>query len=520
MAAKDGETTLLTRRHFLQKTGGAVAVAGIAGGLGMVVPEAEAASLPKHWHETYDVVVIGSGFAGLAAAYEAKKAGASVVILEKMRTPGGNSIINGGIVAAAGSPLQEKLGIKDSAAQLAEDMIREGLGLNHPELVRLMADRSVETVNWTIGELGAKYNMEKLVQEGGHAVPRSYVTYNSSGSAIVLPQLEKLKALGVGVRTQAYLSRIIRDADGRVKGVEIRDGYVFPKQGSGKTKQIRASKAVVLAYGGFGQDVAFRTIHDPKLTAQFESTNHPGATAECCREALRVGCTPVQLDWIQVGPWASPDEKGFGLGPHFGQEAAAMFGIWINTTTGKRFISELANRKLRADAIMMLGNKRQKCIAIADANGVAELTKGILSKLVERGVVRQFPSAEDLAAAYGVPVPAFQKTVADYNRFILQGKDEEFGRYINKLAKPMTTAPYYAMRLMPKIHYCMGGIHINARAQALDVNDDKPIPGLYAAGESVGGVHGAVRLGSCGTLACLVFGRIAGQNAVKEKAWA
>ena len=79
--------------------------------------------------------------------------------------------------------------------------------------------------------------------------------------------------------------------------------------------------------------------------------------------------------------------------------------------------------------------------------------------------------------------------------------------------------PFYAMRLLPKIHYCMGGININTKSQVTDVANDKPIPGLYAAGESVGGVHGAVRLGSCSTLACLVFGRIAGENAAKEKAW-
>jgi flavocytochrome c len=522
MSDKETTSKTLTRRNFLKKTGGAAAMAGMAlGGMTLQPRDAAAAwdAMPKKWDETYDVVVIGSGFAGLAAAYEAKKAGASVVVLEKMRTVGGNSIINGGIIAAAGSPLQEKLGLKDSDRQMEEDMIREGLGLNHPDLVRLVAEQSVDTVNWTINELGAKYNMDKLVQEGGHAVPRSYATYNSSGSAIVLPLLEKLKAIGVVPKTQAYLSKILRDKDGRVKGVEIRDGYVFPKTDSGKIKTIKARKGVVLAYGGFGQDVAFRMIQDPKLTAKFESTNQPGATAECWREAFRIGCTPVQLDWIQVGPWASPDEKGFGLGPHFAQEAAAMFGIWINTTTGKRFISELANRKLRADIIMQLGNKGQNCIAIADADGVSELTKGIVPKLLERNVVKQFKTIEELAAAYKVPIEPFMQTVANYNKFVIQGKDDEFGRYMNKKAKPIATSPFYGMRLLPKIHHCMGGVNINTQAQALDVATDKPIPGLYAAGEAVGGVHGAVRLGSCATLDCLVFGRIAGQLVVKDQAW-
>lgn len=517
---EDVKKSKLSRRDFLKTTGGATAIAGmVLGGVAVNTKEAHAAwdPMPKKWHEAYDVVIIGSGFAGLAAAYEAKKAGASVVVLEKMRTPGGNSIINGGLIGVAGSPLQAEKGIKDSPQQLYDDMVREGLGLNYPELVKLMADASVPTLTWTINELGVKYT-NILVQEGGHAVPRCYQTHNSSGSAWVQPMLAKLKTLGVEPRLQIYLQKVFRDKDGRVKGVEVREGYVFPKENSGKVKYIKAKKAVVLAFGGFGQDVPFRTAQDPKLTAKFESTNQPGSTAECMRESLRIGCTPVQLDWIQVGPWASPDEKGFGLAPHFAQEAAAMYGIWVNAKTGKRFISELANRKLRADKIMELGNKGENCIALADETG-ASWVKAKLPMLLERGVVKKFNTIEDLANAYSVPVSALKETIDNYNKFVAQGKDGEFNRYMNKNAKPIETAPFYALRLLPKIHHCMGGVRINTNSQAIDVANDKPIPGLYAAGEAVGGIHGAVRLGSCATLDCIVFGRIAGTNAAKEKPW-
>jgi flavocytochrome c len=259
-------------------------------------------------------------------------------------------------------------------------------------------------------------------------------------------------------------------------------------------------------------------IQDPKPTAKFESTNQPGATAEAWREAFRIGCTPVQLDWIQVGPWASPDEKGFGLGPMFAQEACAMFGIWLNTKTGKRFISELANRKLRADKIMDLGNKGENCIALCDANGAA-FVKTRLPKLLSSGVVKQYDTLQDLAKAYNIPFEPFKQTVDNYNKFVAQAKDDEFSRYMNKNCKPLATAPFYAMRLLPKVHHCMGGVRINPSAQAIDFSSDKPIPGLYAAGEAVGGVHGAVRLGSNATLDCLFYGRIAGKNAAKEKAW-
>jgi flavocytochrome c len=516
-----------TKRNFLRAAGTAMVAGMTAGGWADAARAQNAASatcwggpLPQRWDESYDVVIIGSGFAGLAAAWEARKAGASVVILEKMRTAGGNSIINGGIIAAAGSPLQEKQGLKDSPAQLAADMLREGQGLNHPELVRITSEQSWPTVKWTIDEMGVKYT-DHLVQEGGHAVPRSYQTYNASGSAIVNQQLAKLKEIKQEVKLQTFVEKILRDTDGRVKGLQVRENYVFPRANSGRVKFIQAKRAVVLAHGGFSSDVAFRTQQDPKLTGTMDCTNHPGATAELLRESLRVGAVPIQLSWIQVGPWGSADEKGFGLGPHFAQEVAAMFGIWVEAGTGKRFISELANRKMRADAIMNIMNKGGSCIAIADAGNVHGHVAQNIPKMLERGVIKPYNSIEEIAAAYKVPLDALNKTVADYNRFVAQGKDDQFGRYMHKDVKPLGEAkPIYVLRLMPKVHYTMGGINIDAESRVTDITNDKPIPGLYAAGESTGGVHGAVRLGSCSMLSSLVFGRIAGKNAAAEKPWA
>ncbi len=519
MAEEKKDAKSISRRNFLKKAGGAAAAAGlVTTGVTLKPWTAEAAEIPKKWDETYDVVVVGSGFAGLAAAYEAKKAGASVVVLEKMRVPGGNSIINGGVVSAAGSPLEEKEGIQDSPELLMKDMLSAGLHLNHAELVREVAYKSNETVQWTINELGVKYK-DKISQEGGHSVPRMYSTYNQSGSAIIQQQLLKLKELGVQPRLQSYLTRIFRDADGRVKGVQIREKYVFPDAGSGKLKNIRARKAVVMATGGFGNDVAFRTIQDPRLTAEFPSTNQPGATAESHREALRIGCIPVQLSWIQLGPWGSPDEKGMGRTPFFAQLCCAMYGLWVDTITGKRFVNELADRKIRADAIIRVGNK---CIAFTDAKGFAigeKLIAESIPPLLKSGVVKKYDKLEDMAAAYNCPVGPLKETIDKFNKGVLAGKDEEWNRYLQKNQMPLDTGPWYAVRLTPKIHHCMGGVNINAKAQALDVMTDKPIPGLYAAGEFTGGVHGAVRLGSCATIDCLIFGRIAGQNAVKEKAW-
>jgi succinate dehydrogenase/fumarate reductase flavoprotein subunit len=196
-----------------------------------------------------------------------------------------------------------------------------------------------------------------------------------------------------------------------------------------------------------------------------------------------------------------------------------MYGLWIDTKTGKRFVNELADRKIRADAIIRVGNK---CIAMTDAYGFSigqKLIAESLPVLMERGVVKKYETLEEMAAAYSCPIEPLKETIEKFNKGVAAGKDEEWGRYLQKNQKPLGPGPWYALRLTPKIHHCMGGVNINVKAQALDVMTDQPIPGLYAAGEASGGVHGAVRLGSCATLDCLIFGRIAGRNAAAEKTW-
>ena len=501
----------LSRRDFLKVTGGAAALAGVgATGLILGPREASATELPKKWDEEADVVIIGSGFAGLAAAIEAKIAGSSVIVMEKMRVAGGNSIINGGVVAAAGSPFQAEKGIKDSPELLLKDMLKAGLNLNHLELARMVANKSNEVVQWTINYLGVKY--KGLVHLGGHSVPRSYSTYNRSGSAIVNQQLAKLKEFGIKVKTERYLVKILRDKNGRVKGVQIRDGYRFPNENSGTLKYVKAKKAVVMATGGFSNDIAFRTIQDPKLTADVESTNQPGATAEALLEALNIGATPVQPSWIQLGPWTSPDEKGFGIAPHFTAGTVFQYGVMVDPATGKRFVNELADRKTRADAIIKTDNP---CIGIADAKG-AKGREGLTAKLIKRGIVKQFNTLNDLAIAYKIPFKPLKETIENYNSYLVNGEDKEFGRYLQKAAKPIGQSPFYAIRIWPKVHHTMGGLQINTKAQVIGLDHD-PIKGLYAAGELAGGIHGAVRLGSCAVVDCLVFGRIAGKNAAAEK---
>lgn len=464
----------------------------------------------KTWDEEYDIIVVGSGFAGLGAAIEAKLKGANVIVIEKMRTPGGNSAISGGLFAAAGSPLQEKAGVQDSPELMLKDMLEAGTGLNHRELAKIVADQSASALQWTIDYLGVTYK-DNLNHLGGHSVPRTYITANGTGSGIIQPMLNSCRKLGIPIRLKTQFVQFVSNDSGRVEGVQIQPDYHFPHKGSGNVLKLRAKKAVILATGGFGNDIRFRTIQDPRLTENIDSTNHMGATAEGLTAALSVGASPIQLCWIQLGPWASYDEKGWGVGSMFTLLAGFPYGIMVDANTGKRFVNEMSDRRLRTDA-MLLQNRTP--VAIVGSEGVKYATT--LEKCLKRGVVRKFESLEELAHANMIPLAPLLETIENYNVYLMHGRDTEFGKPFTSDLKAIEKPPFYSIRLLPKVHYCMGGVQINTHAQVLSISAGSPIPGLYAAGEVTGGIHGASRLGSNSIVDCLVFGRIAGASASAE----
>lgn len=467
--------------------------------------------LSKRWDEEADVLVVGSGFAGLAAAIEAKTAGCSIIILEKMKGYGGNSIISDGVLAAAGTSMQEKAGIQDSPQRMYEDMLNSGLGLNHPELVKVVTENSNEVLQWTINYLGVKYK-DRIDQFGGHSVPRCYTTYNRSGADIIKQMIAKVKELGMSVRTKMYLKNFIKNSEGRVCGISVHDGYVYPDVNSGISKTIKANKAVIIATGGFANDIDFRIIQDPRLTNAVGSTNKVSTTAEALKEALKIGAMAVHLSWIQRNPSTSPDEKMHGSGPDFAAYVVFPYGIIIDPTKGKRFVNELADRKTRADAILNVG---QPCIGIADEKGI-EKSKYSIDHCVKKGVVKKFEQINEIADHYKLPIQPLQDSIERYNIYVENGTDRAFNKPILSGTKPLTHPPYYCIRLWPKVHYTMGGVQINSKAQVINLNY-MPIKGLYAAGEVTGGIHGACRLSNCAIIDCLVFGRIAGRNSAFEK---
>ncbi|ERJ12311.1 FAD-binding protein [Haloplasma contractile] len=182
----------------------------------------------------------------------------------------------------------------------------------------------------------------------------------------------------------------------------------------------------------------------------------------------------------------------------------------VDPETGARFVNEMADRKKLADEILKAGHP---CIGIADEQAIKN-SGWKLNKSLKRNIVRKFDTLTELATYYDIPIKTLTESIKRYNQSIDCKVDQDFDKLIPDNADKLEHPPYYGVRLWPKVHYTMGGLRINRDAQVID-EDKKPIKGLYAAGEVVGGVHGANRLGSCAVIECLVFGRIAGRNAGK-----
>ena len=451
-----------------------------------------------------DVVVVGGGGAGFAAAITAANAGKSVVLLEKMGVFGGDTALSGGEMAAPGNWIQVTQGVKDSPEGLVTDMLVGGDNKGDPELVTIIANGALDSANWLTYEGGISWKHD-LMQFGGHSIKRSIIPITHSGSEMTTKltnrarEIETLTLIG-----DVKAEELIRDKGGAVTGVKVKDLL------TDEEKTIEC-KAVVLTTGGFGRDLAFRQAQDPRLDDSVDCTNQEGATAESLRASVAAGAMAVHTDWIQLLPFMSPDEQGYGVAAFY-TDGQASYAPTLDVATGKRIVNELTDRKRYADAILKTG---QPCVQITCKKALYDGGSGLEGAL-KAGITTEFSSIEEAAEHYGMPVDAVKEEIARYNTFVANKLDEDFKKPIPDDAQTIDEPPFYGVRLWPKVHHCMGGVKTDLECRVVDM-DLQVIPGLYAAGEAVGGIHGACRLGSCATADCLVNGRIAGQNAAKEQ---
>lgn len=465
------------------------------------------------WEKTVDIAIIGSGFSGLAAGIEAKKNKANeVYIFEKMTVFGGNSAINGGLFAAPNTPLQEQENIVDSPEKMVQDQLISGRGIAHEDLLKHIASHAREALQLTI-DAGALYH-PYLQQLGGHSVPRTYQTSVSCGAGITQPLVKECKRLGVHLVNRAKMEGFILNDDGSIAGIKIREKYHFGDEASGTLINVKAKRGVIVATGGFSQNILLRSAQDPTLTSDVGCTNVEGATGEGLLYMLQLGAIPVHLTHIQSGPWASPDEGGFGYVSNY---AIYNFphSVAIDTRTGKRFMNEIADRKTRSDAELLCKDDKGNPVPpiMITSFKYANEYPGC-AKVLKYKVGWKFDSIEDIAKQFSIPLNELKAQIDEYNRYAQSGVDKQFNKSMALGKDKPVEAPYVVVRLWPKVHYCQGGVLVNTRAQVLDSMTGKPIKNLFAAGEVTGGIHGVSRLGSCSIPECLVMGMTAARSAL------
>ena len=494
----------------------------------------------KDIEETVDVVIVGAGGAGMTAAITATDAGKKVIVVESQPIAGGNSVRSTGGMNAAKTPYQDKnefkeaAGVEKTLATAAEkfadnatitalaatvkaqwdayqanpqgyfdsvelmelDTMIGGKGKNNPELVKALAENSADAIEW-LASIGAE--VKNVGAFGGASVKRIHRPVNADGKvtavgAYIVPILEK----NLQDRNVQFLF------DTTANEIIMKDGKAVGIKGTGKDghKVTINAKSVVIATGGFGANAEMVEKYKPELKG-FATTNAEGAQGQGIDMATAAGAATVDMDQIQIHPTVHIEEDG---NAHLITEGLRGDGAILVNAEGKRFYDEVSTRDKVSAAIIEQTDKSAWLIvdqAMVDKSAV-------IAGYIKSGYTVTGATYEELAKAMGVDEATFTSTMNTWNQAVEAKSDAEFGR--TSFANPLTTAPYYAIKITPAVHHTMGGIVINPKAEVLNEKGEA-ISGLYAAGEVTGGVHGANRLGGNAVADFVVFGRISGQSA-------
>ncbi|HFR3692807.1 TPA: flavocytochrome c [Streptococcus suis] len=446
---------------------------------------------PSELKDSYDVVVVGSGGAGMSAAISAKDAGASVVLLEKMPVIGGNTAKSSAGMNASQTKFQEAEGIADTNDKFYEETLKGGKGTNDPELLRYLVDNSASAIDWLDG-LGI--TLSNLTTTGGMSEKRTHRPADGSavGGYLVNGLYHNLVEREVPIFVNADVTKL-QDKDGAVTGVEV--------EIAGETKKISA-KAVVLATGGFGADLEMVAKLNPALKG-YVTTNQEGSTGDGIALAESKGAATVDMEQIQIHPTVEQETS------YLITEAVRGEGAILVDANGDRFVNELETRDKVSAAINAL-NPNHAYVIFDDA--LKERVKAI-AQYEEKGLVKTGATLADLAKEIGVPADKLQATLDVWNKAVADKNDAAFGR-TSGMDHALNTGSYHAIKVAPGIHHTMGGVKINTNTEVLKA-DGSAISGLYAAGEVTGGVHGQNRIGGNAVADIIVFGRQAGMKAAE-----
>ena len=485
-----------------------------------------------------DVVIIGAGGAGMTAALTASDAGKSVLILESQPAVGGNSVKSTGGMNAAKTVYQdantfdESAGVEktlkaaegyadneaitalaatvkeqweawqanpegyfDSTELFALDTLIGGKGLNDPELVNTLVNNSAAAIEY-LDSIGIHLN--NVAAFGGASVKRIHRPVNEEGKTVsvgayTVPLLEAAcqSRDNLALLTDVTAEKLLTNEAGAVIGVEAK--------GKNGNKVTVNAKAVILATGGFGANLDMVVQYKPDL-AGFMTTNAAGIQGQGILMATEIGAATVDMEQIQIHPTVQADTASLIT------EGLRGDGAILVNANGERFIDEVGTRDVVSAAEIAQPDSFSWLVVdqkMVDASSV-------IQGYIKRGLMLQGDSYEALAKELGIPADAFAATMEKWNGYVAEKNDPDFGR--TSFANPLDTAPFYAVKVTAGIHHTMGGLKIDSQTHVLNT-EGQIIPGLFAAGEVTGGVHGGNRLGGNAVADFVVFGRIAGQQA-------
>lgn len=440
--------------------------------------------------KSYDIVVVGSGGAGLASAIRAHDLGASVVVVEKMPVIGGNTNKASAGMNAAETKFQKLKGIVDSKDLFYKETLAGGKNKNNPELLRYFVENAPDAIDW-LDENGIE--LSGITTTGGMSIDRTHRPASGAavGGFLISGLVKNLNKRGIEVMLDTNVTEIVTE-NHKVVGVKVveEDG----------TNYIIKAKAVVIATGGFSANREMVEKYRPDLKG-FVTTNHKGATGSGIMILEKLGAGTVDMGEIQIHPTVEQTTS------YLISESIRGGGAILVSQEGKRFVNELDTRdKVSADIIKLPEHYSYILFdqQVRDENKAVE-------EYVSNDLVVQADSITELANKLSIDANNLSKTIERYNEFVMNKQDEDFGRTTG-MRHPINTAPFYAIKIAPGVHHTMGGVTINTETQVLD-NDKHVIKGVFAAGEVVGGVHGANRIGGNAVADIIIFGMQAGKKA-------
>ncbi|KAK9238490.1 FAD binding domain-containing protein [Lipomyces kononenkoae] len=460
---------------------------------------------------TDHVIVVGGGLSGLSAAHQLLINGANIIVLDKQGFFGGNSTKATSGINGALTRTQIDLKIQDSVQQFYDDTLRSARDLARPDLIRVLTYNSAAAVEWLQDVF--KLDLTLVSRLGGHSQPRTHRGHDAKfpGMAITYALMEKLEDYAetipdrVQILKKARVTKLIKDPadDSKIVGVEYENE-------NGETNKLYGP--VVLATGGYAADFTDSSLlkkYRPEVYG-LATTNGTHATGDGQKMIMQAGGHGIDLDKVQVHPTGLVDPKDPGNKWKFlAAEALRGEGGLLLNGNGERFCDELGHRDYVSGEIF----KTKGPIRLV-LNGKASDVLDFHTKHYSgRGLMRKMTGRE-LAKEIGCTEDKLRKVFDDYNAIAAGKKKDPYGKkYFHNLPFDINDNNFHVSLVTPVLHFTMGGVEIDDKAQVLHAQSKQPFDGLYACGELAGGVHGANRLGGSSLLGCVVYGRVAGDSA-------